>query len=182
MSEVQPNPAHHAIARLQREWPASVTLITQNIDDLHERALSPAVIHMHGELLKARCVHSGRVYPWPGAIRPESRCACCQPPQSLRPHIVWFGEMPLKMDAIDQALQAVDLFVAVGTSGAVYPAAGFVAEAKRIGARTLEFNLQPSLQRGYFDDGGYGPAGELLPRWVDMLLHSPLTWAQQLAR
>ena len=182
LSEVQPNPAHHAIARLQREWPASVTLITQNIDDLHERALSPAVIHMHGELLKVRCVHSGRVYPWPGAIRPESRCACCQPSQSLRPHIVWFGEMPLKMDAIDQALQAVDLFVAVGTSGAVYPAAGFVAEAKRIGARTLEFNLQPSLQRGYFDDGVYGPAGELLPRGVDMLLHSPLTWAQQLAR
>ena len=180
LREVQPNPAHHAIARLQREWPASVTLITQNIDDLHERALSPRVIHMHGELLKVRCVHSGRVYPWSGAIVPGSRCVCCQPPQALRPHIVWFGEMPLEMDVIDQALQTVDLFIAVGTSGAVYPAAGFVAEAKRAGARTLEFNLQPSLQRGHFADGCYGPAGELLPRWVDALLRSPLSWAQTL--
>jgi NAD-dependent deacetylase len=170
LKTVQPNPAHHALARLQQQWPESVTLITQNIDDLHERAQSPAVIHMHGELLKVRCVRTGQVYPWAGDITADDRCSCCLPAQRLRPHIVWFGELPLQMDAIYTALQQADLFVAIGTSGNVYPAAGFVTEARSAGARTLEFNLAPSLQESHFDHGLYGPAGETLPRWVDELL------------
>ena len=180
LATVNPNPAHQAIARLQREWPSCVTLVTQNIDDLHERAQSPAVIHMHGELLKVRCIHSGRVYPWSEAVLDDSLCSCCRPPRSLRPHIVWFGEMPFAMDEIYAALRQVDLFIAIGTSGNVYPAAGFVAEAQRCGAKTLEFNLQPSQQRGYFDFACYGPAGEMVPRWIDELLDSPHLWQQQL--
>ena len=180
LATVNPNPAHQAIARLQREWSSCVTLVTQNIDDLHERAQSTAVIHMHGELLKVRCIHSGRVYLWPGAVHDDSLCSCCIPPRTLRPHIVWFGEMPFAMDEIYSALRQADLFIAIGTSGNVYPAAGFVAEAQRYGAKTLEFNLQPSQQRGYFDFACYGPAGETLPVWVDELLRAPQLWQQQL--
>ncbi len=180
LATVNPNSAHLAIARLQREWPSCVTLVTQNIDDLHERALSPAVIHMHGELLKVRCIHSGNVYPWSGAVQGDSVCSCCSPPRMLRPHIVWFGEMPFAMDEIYAAVRQADLFIAIGTSGNVYPAAGFVTEAQRHGATTLEFNLQPSQQRGYFDFACYGPAGETVPHWVDEMLHSPHLWQQLL--
>jgi NAD-dependent deacetylase len=176
LKSVQPNPAHDAIARLQQQWPDRVTLITQNIDDLHERAGSPEVIHMHGELLKVRCVRTGQVYAWSEDVTAADRCSCCQLGAVLRPHIVWFGEEPLQMQAIYEALSQADLFVAIGTSGHVYPAAGFVAEARQGGARTLEFNLEPSQQRSHFVQAIYGPAGETLPLWVDKLLASPDQW------
>ena len=170
LAHVQPNPAHQAIARLQRDWPGQVILITQNIDDLHERAGSSQVLHMHGELLKVRCVRSGLVTDWLGDITAQTHCRCCVPACSLRPHIVWFGEMPLQMDEIMDALWRADLFVAIGTSGNVYPAAGFVAEASRAGADTLEFNLEPSVQHSHFQHAIYGPAGVTVPLWVDDLL------------
>jgi len=176
LKSVRPNPAHDAIARLQQQWPSTVTLITQNIDDLHERAGSPEVIHMHGELLKVRCVRTGQVYAWSEDVTAADHCSCCQPGAVLRPHIVWFGEEPLQMQAIYEALSQADLFVAVGTSGHVYPAAGFVAEARQGGARTLELNLEPSQQRSHFEQALYGPAGETLPLWVDKLLASPDQW------
>lgn len=168
--QVQPNAAHLAIARLQRDYPGTVTLITQNIDDLHERAGSPAVLHMHGELLKVRCVRSGLVLTWRGPVSEGDRCPCCQPPQCLRPHVVWFGEVPLALEQIFAALETADLFVAIGTSGHVYPAAGFVAAARTHGARTLELNLEPSRQQNLFDAAIYGPASQTVSEWVDSVL------------
>lgn len=179
LAEVEPNPAHRAIARLQREWPGKVTLITQNIDNLHERGGSEQVLHMHGELLKVRCVKKGTVYPWSGPVSAADACSCCQPAQALRPHIVWFGEMPFYMEDIYQALQQADLFMSVGTSGHVYPAAGFVAEAWRVGAKTLEFNVEPSVQQTYFQHCICGPAGETLPAWVDSILEAPDAWQER---
>jgi len=168
--DIQPNAAHFAIARLQRDYPGPVTLITQNIDDLHERAGSEGVIHMHGELLKVRCVRSGRVLDWRGQVTEDDRCPCCQPPQRLRPHVVWFGEVPLGLERIFSALASADLFVAIGTSGHVYPAAGFVAAASAQGARTLELNLEPSRIQSQFDTAIYGPAGKTVPEWVNSML------------
>ena len=182
LKSVLPNPAHYAIARLQQHWPDTVTLITQNIDDLHERAGSPEVIHMHGELLKVRCVRTGEVRVWSDDVTAVDRCSCCQPKAVLRPHIVWFGEEPLQMAAIYEALAQADLFVAIGTSGHVYPAAGFVAEARHGGARTLEFNLEASQQRSHFEQAIYGPAGETLPLWVDQLLADPAQWQSVFGR
>lgn len=167
---VKPNAAHLAIAALQKEYFGKVTLITQNIDDLHERAGSPQVIHMHGELLKARCTKTGRCYSWLNDITQHDICPCCQEKGSLRPHIVWFGELPLRMDEIHQILEQADLFVAIGTSGTVYPAAGFVSEAERVAADTLEINLQPSENKNLFKRAMYGLASEQVPQWVDSLL------------
>lgn len=168
--KIQPNAAHMALAELQRKHDGRVTLVTQNIDDLHERAGSADVIHMHGELLKVRCVRTGKIYDWDGDVTPESRCTCCAPGNTLRPHVVWFGEMPLGLDRIGEAISKVDLFVAIGTSGNVYPAAGFVSEARAFDARTMEINLEPSKNNFLFDDGLYGPAGEQVPRWVGEVL------------
>lgn len=163
-----PNPAHLAIARLQREFPGRVTLVTQNVDDLHERGGSPEVVHMHGELLKARCVFCKRVRDWSGDLDEETRCGDCG--GQLRPHIVWFGEMPLALDAIFEALGACDLFAAIGTSGQVYPAAGFVEMASRHGARCLEFNLESTATSPHFDESRTGPASRTVPAWVEELL------------
>ncbi len=171
LKTVVPNLAHEALAKLQQEWGDRVLLVTQNVDDLHERAGSPQVLHMHGELLKVRCLRSGRVYQWHEPITSTDRCPCCQPGQSLRPHIVWFGEMPLEMETIYEALSQADLFVAIGTSGNVYPAAGFVAEAKHHGALTLELNLEPSSQQSHFTLAEYGPASRIVPAWVETMLH-----------
>ncbi|MGY3926588.1 Sir2 family NAD+-dependent deacetylase [Aeromonas simiae] len=167
---VHPNPAHYALARLERLFPGTLTLITQNIDNLHERAGSRHLIHMHGELLKARCPSSGQVVEWKGALGQDDLCACCQFPQPLRPHVVWFGEMPIGLDRIYSALASCDLFIAIGTSGAVYPAAGFVHEASLAGAHTLELNLEPSEVESQFDEKRYGPASHLVPAFVDELL------------
>ena len=167
---VQPNAAHRALARLQQSFPGEVSLVTQNIDDLHERAGSRNVIHMHGELLKMRCHRSGALYPVRGDIAYTERCACCDLEGVLRPHVVWFGEMPLQMDEIYQALSACDLFVAIGTSGNVYPAAGFVQVARDAGARTLELNLEPSAVHSAFAEKRSGEASRLVPEWVDTIL------------
>jgi NAD-dependent protein deacetylases, SIR2 family len=167
---VKPNAAHYALAELQKKHSGKVTLITQNIDNLHERAGSTDVIHMHGELLKVRCVETDKVYDWTGDIDETSRCSCCDPGEILRPHVVWFGEIPLALELIADALEDVDLFVAIGTSGNVYPAAGFVAEARDNHARTMEINLVPSKNNFLFDETLCGTAGEQVPLWVESVL------------
>lgn len=169
----QPNAAHRALTRLEQALAGSgghLTLVTQNIDDLHERAGSRRVIHMHGELLKACCQYCCAVRPWPEDISPSDLCPDCDHAGGLRPHVVWFGEMPMRMDDIDRALRKADLFVAIGTSGAVYPAAGFVAEARAHGMRTCEINLEAADNADLFDERRYGPASETVPAWVDEVL------------
>ena len=168
---VQPNAAHHALAELERRWPGPVRIVTQNIDDLHERAGSRSLIHMHGELLKARCTACAAVCAWRGDLATAHRCPACGRPDPLRPHVVWFGEMPLELEAIYEALAACELFVAIGTSGQVYPAAGFVEEVRRRGrAHTVELNLEPSALDSRFAERRYGPASELVPRYVRELI------------
>lgn len=168
---VAPNAAHLAIARLQREWPGEVLLVTQNIDDLHERAGSPMLIHMHGELLKARCLVCGGISPWREAMTVDSLCPACGVEGTLRVHVVWFGEMPLEMERIYDALAACDLFVSIGTSGNVYPAAGFVTQARSNGrAHTLELNLEPSEGQTFFAERRYGPATQEVPAFVEQVL------------
>lgn len=171
--EIQPNAAHRALAELESMLGDRFLLVTQNIDDLHERAGSTRVLHMHGELLKARCATSGQVIDWKGDLTLEERCTCCQFPSALRPHVVWFGEMPIGMDRIYTALEKANLFIAIGTSGHVYPAAGFVHEAKLQGAHTVELNLEPSQVGNEFAESHYGLASEVVPAYV----HS---WLQKL--
>ena len=169
LASVRPNPAHHALAKLDAEWPGALLIVTQNVDDLHERAGAGRMLHMHGELNSALCAACGERARWSGAMPPGTVCASCGEP-ALRPDIVFFGEMPHEMDRIERALSEADLFVSIGTSGAVYPAAGFVQTARYHGARTLEMNLDPSAGSGYFHETRLGPAGELVPLWVEGLL------------
>ncbi|MGD9535736.1 MAG: Sir2 family NAD+-dependent deacetylase [Alphaproteobacteria bacterium] len=170
-SNIAPNAAHLALARLEREWPAPVLVVTQNIDDLHERAGTRALLHMHGELKKARCAACGNTEPEAGDLSVEIACLACGTIGSLRPHVVWFGEMPLYMDEIADALSRCTLFISIGTSGNVYPAAGFVQEARfGAGAHAVELNLEPSLGESLFEEKIYGPATEVVPAYVDELL------------
>ncbi len=169
LATVAPNAAHHALARLDAQWPGELLLVTQNVDDLHERAGSRRLIHMHGELNSVLCAECDARKPWTDTLPPRTRCATCGAP-SLRPDIVFFGEMPYHMDAIDAAIARADLFVSIGTSGAVYPAAGFVRTARYHGADTLELNLDRSEGSAWFDESRLGPAGTLVPLWVDSLL------------
>jgi NAD-dependent deacetylase len=166
----QPNAAHHALARLEAglaKRGGQLVLCTQNIDDLHERAGSGAVIHMHGELLKARCAACQTIVPWRDDLDVADTCRSCGRAGSLRPDVVWFGETPMHMEGIYAALAEADLFVAIGTSGSVYPAAGFVDAARSAGVQTCEINLEPSDTAGRFDSSRYGPATEQVPQWVD---------------
>ena len=172
---IDPNPAHKALARLEREFPGDFLLVTQNIDNLHERAGSSRMVHMHGEILKMRCSASGRVYPIDHDLSVEDRCECCNAPGRLRPHVVWFGEMPMEMDLIYAALDSCDLFISIGTSGNVYPAAGFVQVAHAAGAHTVEINLEPSAVESAFHEHIYGLAGEEVPNFTDRLLKSTLS-------
>lgn len=171
-AEIVPNAAHLALAELERQLGDSFLLVTQNIDNLHERAGSHRVLHMHGELLKARCTQSGQVVDWSEELSTEARCTCCQFPAPLRPHVVWFGEMPLGMAEIYGALERADVFVAIGTSGHVYPAAGFVQEATSQGAHTVELNLEPSQVGNAFAERTYGLASDVVPQFVQKLLSS----------
>jgi NAD-dependent deacetylase len=166
---VRPNAAHLALTRLEREWPGGVLLVTQNVDDLHERTGSRDLIHLHGELARALCLACRGSAPWTGDLSEGSACPRCAAVGRLRPDVVWFGEMPYRMDEIYAALARCGLFVAVGTSGHVYPAAGFV-EAVRPGARTVELNLEPSAVGGAFAERRRGPAGSLVPALVEELL------------
>jgi NAD-dependent deacetylase len=168
-----PNAAHFALARLEAALEARgdrLTLVTQNIDDLHERAGSRRVVHMHGELLKARCSFCGYASPWSDDLSRASLCPDCGRAEAMRPHVVWFGEIPFEMETIAETLAEADLFVAIGTSGAVYPAAGFVAMARRRGVATCELNLDPSDNADLFDERRYGRAGEVVPAWVEEML------------
>jgi NAD-dependent deacetylase len=172
-SDIRPNPAHTALARLEQEWPDEVLVVTQNIDDLHERAGTQHLIHMHGELLRARCTACSALHACRHDLEPARPCAGCGRLHTLRPHVVWFGEMPLELDAIYAALARCDLFLAIGTSGQVYPAAGFVEEVCRHGrAHTVELNLEPSAANSLFAEHRCGPASETVPRFVEELLDS----------
>lgn len=169
LAAVEPNAAHRALARLEERASDDLLVVTQNIDDLHERAGSRRVVHMHGELRSALCRGCRSRVPWHthlGDFPPCPRCGVSE----LRPDVVWFGEMPYEMDRIIDALEAADLFVSIGTSGAVYPAAGFVHHARVHGARTLELNLEPSEGAASFDEHRQGPAGVLVPEWVASLI------------
>ncbi|MFN6977766.1 MAG: NAD-dependent deacylase [Gemmobacter sp.] len=166
----KPNAAHLALAALTERGGDAVTLVTQNIDDLHERAGARDVIHMHGAIDRARCAACGHRWDAPAAMHPADPCPACGA-AATRPDVVWFGEMPHHMDRIEAALAACDLFVAIGTSGSVWPAAGFVDLARSAGARTLEINLVPSDRAGAFDDRLLGPATQAVPAWVASLEH-----------
>ena len=169
--EIEPNPAHMALGLLEERWPGEVLVVTQNIDDLHERAGTRQLVHMHGELLKARCTACAALHACRHDLQPLHRCARCGGANTLRPHVVWFGEMPLELDRIDQALERCELFAAIGTSGQVYPAAGFVDQVRRHGpAHTIELNLEPSAVNSLFAEHRRGPASETVPRWVAEVL------------
>ena len=175
LKSVAPNPAHFALARLQEDMAAkggTLTLITQNVDDLHERGGAKDVIHMHGELTSMLCGACEHRWHHTEAASPDMRCPDCGAQGTSRPDIVWFGEMPYHMDAIERALSACELFVSIGTSGAVYPAAGFVQMARQMGKQTLELNLEPSQGSHFFGESRLGPASQLVPDWVEGLFES----------
>lgn len=175
LETAQPNSAHTALVKLEKAVVRAgfaFTLVTQNVDNLHEQAGSSAanLIHMHGELAKARCTHCGHVMAWRGALGGENVCPKCMIGAGMRPHVVWFGEMPLQMDKIEAALAACDVFVSIGTSGDVYPASGFVEMARYFGAKTVELNLEPSANASAFVEADYGTATKVVPAWVEAVL------------
>jgi len=170
LGEVEPNAAHIALARLDAEWRGGLLIVTQNVDDLHERAGARRLLHMHGEVRKGWCLRCNERFAWEGAMGEEAACPSCETAGMVRPDIVWFGEMPYDMERIEEALMKADLFVSIGTSGAVYPAAGFVQTAAYRGARTLEINLEPSQGSLSFDERRYGQASAEVPKWVDEML------------
>lgn len=171
LGTVAPNAAHIALARLEQEHWGEVLVITQNVDNLHEQGGSKNVLHMHGELLKARCEQCSEIFDWPDGMDQETPCPSCGQKPTMRPHIVWFGEMPFRMEEIYLALAKADLFMSIGTSGSVYPAAGFVAEIRNQGhAHSIELNLEPSEGHSLFAETRYGPATEIVPAFVDELL------------
>jgi NAD-dependent deacetylase len=167
---VGPNAGHIALARLERDYPGEVLIVTQNVDALHEAAGSRKLIHMHGELLKALCTHCKSRHAWSGDLGRDTPCPGCTEPGGMRPDVVWFGEYPYRMAEIEAAIDDADLFVSIGTSGHVYPAAGFVDLASRAGAWTVELNLEPSAGASLFDEAHHGPATVLVPDFVDRLL------------
>ena len=169
IQEKLPNPAHEALARLDAEWKGGLLIVTQNVDDLHERAGAARVLHMHGEHLNAWCIACDVRSPWRAPLIERPPCPACGSP-SLRPDVVWFGEMPYRMDEIYAAVRGADLFVSIGTSGAVYPAAGLIRDARAGGAATLELNLEPSQGSTWFDETRLGRASELVPAWVAEIL------------
>jgi len=168
-ARARPNPAHAALARLEREYAGGVLIVTQNVDGLHEAAGSRNVLHMHGTLNEALCHACGYRWPAPAVMTADDPCPACHA-RATRPDVVWFGEMPHEMERIEHALAATELFAAIGTSGEVYPAAGFVQMARAMGARTAELNLEPSAASRSFDEHRTGRAGEIVPAWVDELL------------
>lgn len=165
----KPNAAHVALAEFEKRWPHDFLLVTQNVDNLHESAGSPHVLHMHGELLSVRCQQTRQSHPWRQDTQSTSLCPCCQQPGNIRPDIVWFGEMPKGMARIHAALEQADIFVAVGTSGHVYPAAGFVSMAKDAGAHTVELNLEPSDNCSQFHEQHYGLASQVVQAFFEAL-------------
>ena len=176
LNEVEPNAAHRALAELDAKWSGELLIITQNVDDLHERAGAQRLLHMHGKLTSGWCTGCDERFAWEGDMGCAASCPVCQVTGRVRPDIVWFGEMPYEMERIENALMNADVFISIGTSGAVYPAAGFVQTARYRGARTIEINLEPSQGSIFFDERRFGPAGTEVPRWAGEML------AGQLAR
>ena len=178
LKEARPNAAHLALANLAEQWEGRFFLITQNVDDLHERSMEgkrpkPGYVlwHMHGELKKARCAVSEEIFDWHEDMTAQTVCTCCNKPGRMRPHIVWFGEMPLYMDSIYHVLRECDVFLSIGTSGNVYPAAGFVQEVRMAGrGHTVELNLEPSTGHSLFEEKIYGPASQIVPAYAKRLL------------
>ncbi len=169
LRQVEPNAAHTALAQLEQHLSSrggELTIVTQNVDDLHERGGAQNIIHMHGELTKVRCTNCSEVRIWRGDLTPETVCPDCAAVGCLRPDIVWFGEMPMFMDLIEEKVAAANLFVSIGTSGSVYPAAGFVGVAQSLGVQCMEINLEPSENAYLFDETRYGPAVKAVPEWV----------------
>ena len=169
IQEKEPNAAHFALAQLDAQWPGNLLIVTQNVDDLHSRAGARRVLHMHGEHLNAWCTSCDVRSRWTGPLIDRPPCPICQA-RSLRPDVVWFGEMPYRMGEIYAALREADLFVSIGTSGAVYPAAGLVRNARELGIRTLELNLERSQGSSWFDETRLGPATEVVPSWIAEML------------
>ncbi|MBY0406396.1 MAG: NAD-dependent protein deacylase, partial [Rickettsiales bacterium] len=177
LKQTEPNAAHRAIAEFAAHHKGTLTLITQNVDDLHDRAetghIMPAgysLLHMHGQLRQARCRASDEVFAWEDDMDESTPCPCCGKTARLRPHIVWFGEMPLYMNLIDRHLARADLFLSIGTSGNVYPAAGFVQQVRHHGhGHTVELNMEPSLGHSLFAEKIYGPAGTTVPEFLNSL-------------
>ncbi len=172
---VEPNAAHVALAELETGLKArggQLTLVTQNVDDLHERAGSENILHMHGELKKSTCAHCGEVCVCTVDLSVDDICSACKQTGGMRPYVVWFGEMPRFMDEAMSAILAADLFVSIGTSGSVYPAAGFAGEARSAGVPAMELNLEPSENAWIFEDSRYGPATKVVPEWVEEVLTS----------
>lgn len=175
VQEVAPNAAHFALAKLETglaQQGGQLTLITQNVDDLHERGGVKRLLHMHGELLKVECAACSDVRDWRADLTIDTECTACARIGAMRPHVVWFGEMPRFLDEAADAIAAADLFVSIGTSGSVYPAAGFVAEARAIGVMTMELNLEPSENASLFTDAHYGQATQTVPAFVEKVLSS----------
>lgn len=168
-AEAIPNAAHEALARLQAAPQHDVFLVTQNVDGLHEKGGAAQVLHMHGALDSALCAACDHRWPAPLIMAPGNACPSCGAPMA-RPDIVWFGEIPYGMEEIDAALAGLDIFVAIGTSGNVYPAAGFVQVARSMGAHTVELNLEPSETVSQFNETHFGPATQIVPAWVDQML------------
>lgn len=164
-SSIQPNKAHQALADYEQQH-GNILVVTQNIDNLHERAGSENLIHMHGELLYEFCSACNHRLYTENPVTSEDKCPNCHKAKTLRPDIVWFGEMPYQMDAIYEALHGCEIFISIGTSGNVYPAAGFVQIANQVGARTIELNLEPSQSESAFSEKHYGLASELVPRFL----------------
>jgi NAD-dependent deacetylase len=169
IQKAEPNDAHFALAKLDNAWPGQMLIVTQNVDDLHERAGAKRLIHMHGEHLNAWCTSCDQRHHWRVPLIDRPPCPGCGE-RALRPDVVWFGEMPYRMDEIEAAVRSCDLFVSIGTSGAVYPAAGYVKKARYYGAKTLELNLEPSQGSVMFDESRLGMAGDLVPVWVDEMI------------
>jgi NAD-dependent deacetylase len=178
LKEAAPNAAHLALAELAQHWEGRLLLVTQNVDDLHDRAGEGKtlrdgynLLHMHGELRKARCLATEQVFDWDEDMSSNTPCPCCKQPQRLRPHIVWFGEMPLRMEFIYQMLRECDLFLSIGTSGNVYPAAGFVHEVRSLRqGHTVELNMEPSSGHSLFHEKIYGPATRTVPEFTRRIL------------
>jgi NAD-dependent deacetylase len=173
LRDAKPNPAHFALARLEQlvtKIGGDLMLVTQNVDNLHEKAGSNALLHMHGELSRVMCAACGTKGVWDEDLFTDTECWRCGQPGSLRPDVVWFGEMPYGMDDIHGRISSCDLFASIGTSGEVYPAAGFVHEARMVGAHTVELNLEPSANARTFSEGRYGPATQVVDEWVSSMI------------
>lgn len=170
LHDVTPNAAHHALAKLERDYPSDVLIVTQNVDDLHETAGSQNLIHMHGELRRALCADCRTTTAWCDDLGKNTICPACDTAGHMRPDVVWFGEMPYHMEKIEAALLEADLFISIGTSGNVYPAAGFVTTSRQMGAHTVELNLDPSEGASLFAEKIHGPATQIVPAFVERLL------------